>query len=192
MPEVRVECVACNEPLRVRADADRCRCDLCDTMHVVDRSVDPPSVRPTDPEAIAVALATAQRDLKAIAADVRFLEPEASAQRRQTMIAVLGVAFLCIVGGILVVSGVRQYERTRADATSGTFLMPTMSREEQNGVAVTVVGGVLLLIGLLAAFLLPWRRWKEPGQALRIARSNREHLEGLVRRIAERARPPAC
>ena len=189
MSESGPECMACGHRQTLREGADRCACLQCGALHVVDRTGALPSIRLTDEKQVLAALRNAQEDLKLVDADIRFLEGETAAHGRIMMFAVVAVALLCLSGAATLVSGNRMIgaEDSAPESSQGTSLMPSMSRDEQNRVATQTIGGALLLVGMVVAVVLPWRRWREPGKALRRSRGNRVVIEELLGRLKERA-----
>ncbi len=190
MPDHPDECLACGEPLRVRDGADRCVCPLCGACHLVDRGQSPPSTRLAGPQEIPEAMTRAQRELKEVLGGVRIIERDVAEQRRTILWSLVAVAGLLVVGAALIANASSEEASNDPDASKGTFLMPTMSKQSQTIVALRVAGLAFLGVGLLVAVLLPWRRWREPGRALRVVRENRTMLEDLVRRLSERAPAP--
>lgn len=191
MPEPGTQCVACGEPLTIQEGADRCACALCASFHIVDRSGARPSIRLADAKQVQVAQGRAQEDLKLVRADIRFLEGEAAAHRRIIALSVVGIALLSLVGAAILASGSGLFGKADTDPASppDTILMPTMSMEKQNRLATQTIGAALLLVGLVVATVLPWRRWRAPARALRVSRNNRDVIEALLRRLEERAQP---
>lgn len=191
MSESGPECMACGHRQTLREGAERCACSLCGALHVVDRTGALPSIRLVDEKQVLAALTKAQEDFKLVNADIRFLEGEVVAHRRMTVFSILAIALVCLSGAAMLVGVNRVFGGADAhpEPSQGTFLMPTMSKEAQNRVATQTIGGALLVIGLIVAAALPWRRWREPARALRHSRSNREVIEEVRRRLTERAQP---
>ncbi|GEM_PF-5325455 len=192
MPDHPDDCLACGEPLRLRDGADRCVCPLCGACHLVDRGQAPPSIRLAGPREIPEAMTRARRELKEVQAGERFIQGDVSERRRTILWSLVALAVPIAVGAALIANASFASEEASndPDASKGTFLMPTMSKQSQTIFALRAAGVVLLGVGLLVAVLLPWRRWREPGRALRVVRGNRTVLEALVRRLSERAPAP--
>lgn len=177
--------------MTTREGADRCACALCTSIHLVDRTGAQPSIRLADANQVQVARDRAQSDLKLVLADIRFLEGEAAAHRRLMAISVVAIALLWLVGAATLASGSRLFggAETSPESTPGPVLVTHLPMESQNRLATQAIGAALLLVGLVVAVVLPWRRWREPGRALRVSRDNRVVIEALLRRLAERAQP---
>lgn len=188
MEDLQVECAACGEALTVRNGAPQARCSLCWTLHAVDRSSAPPSIRMAEADPLPSALKRAEEDLKAVTAEIRFFEAESRSGLWSIAFGILGVALTIALGAYVCLEASRS---AGAGAGGGTFLMPSMSMEEQNRLARQILGGAMVLAGAIVAFLLPWRRWREPARILRTAREHRAVVEDLIRRLTERAHPPS-
>lgn len=187
MAEQSPECVVCGEPLTIPATGDHCGCRRCGAIHVIDRSATA-AVRIQGPREAKIVLDRARQDVQAIAGNIDFLRSEVPLTRRHALLSIGGVALLFIAGVGLLIAGWRPKE----DSGPGGFTdetpssLPGMSWQEQSRVVLRGSGFLLLAIGALVLFLLPWRRWHGLRDALKNALLDREAAEALIRRIAQR------
>ncbi len=187
MAEQLSECIVCGEPLAIPTTGDRGGCRLCGAIHDIERST-PPAVRLQGPRESKIVLERAKQDLQTIAGNIAFLKGEVPVTRRHAMLSIGGVALLWIVGVGLFIAGRRPLEDTGPvafpDETPSS--LPGISWQEQSRLVLRGSGIVLLAIGALVLFFLPWRRWRELRDAVKNAALDQEAVERLLGRIAQR------